>query len=388
MTAGGPRRQIGPWRALAPALLAAVAALAVPAGAGAQSVYGVSILKEPPPADYARMGAAGADVVRVVLSWPHAQPRRGEAFEWRAFDSIVDAAARGGVEVLPILYGTPSWAVRCAGLAARKCRRVPPLRSPEARSAWERFVRAAVERYGRQGSFWTSRIPPLSGTGAGGLPALERPPYTPVTRWQVWNEPSSPTYWKGSRPDPRAYAELVEISAGAIRARDPGASILLAGLYGSPAAGRPGLRAWRYLGRLYGVPGIERHFDAVALHPYVPSLRGVARQLRRVRGTMRRRGDAATPVWITEIGWGSADRDEGPLLKGLDGQARILERAFARLAARRPWRVEGVVWFDWRDPGELVDGCTSPFCLSAGLLAEDGEEKPSFSSFAEIASAG
>lgn len=377
-------------------LILALGALALPARTHAAPVYGVSILEEPPSSDYQRMGTGGVDVMRIVLSWAHVQPMRSGGFQWRHFDRVVAATARAGVQVLPILYGSPGWAVSCGQLGEVECRRKPPLESADSRAAWQRFVGAAVERYGPNGTFWSSRVPsppdaevPEVGDPTGAppaLPPLGPPPYLPITRWQVWNEPSSPTYWKPGHPDAKRYAQLVRISNIAISAKDPAAEVLLAGLFGTPFGGEDErLIVWRYLGRMYRVNGIERHFDAVALHPYAPNMRGIAHQLRRVRAVMRRHGDAETPVWITEIGWGSANPSEGPLLKGPEGQANQLRTAFTRLGARAPWNVAGILWFDWRDPAQYVDGCTSPFCLSAGLIAESGREKPAWAAFTEFA---
>ncbi len=378
-------------RSLALTTILALALLATPARAQSDPIYGVSILEEPPTSDYQRMGDGGVDVLRVVLSWPHVQPNRTGGFTWRGFDRIVSHTARAGVQVLPILYGSPPWTVTCGKLSEADCRRRPPLESADARDAWQRFVGAAVERYGPDGTFWTSRVPPLPDpeppdpTDPIDVPPVGPPPYTPITRWQVWNEPSSPTYWKPDHPDAREYAKLVRLSSLAISSKDPAAEVLLAGLFGTPfGGGDQRLIAWRYLDRLYRVSGIERHFDAVALHPYAPNLRGIAYQLRRVRTVMRSRGDGDTPIWITEIGWGSADPSEGPLLKGPDGQAEHLRTAFTRLRDRTSWNVAGILWFDWRDPPQYVDGCTSPFCLSAGLLAENGRAKPVWSAFTEF----
>ena len=387
-------QQTAPWaRRLRRQLLLGAAVFStlvtLPSPAAAAPTYGISVLKEPPTADYARMGTAGADVLRVVMSWPDIQPERGN-FIWRSFDKIVANAARGGVQILPILYGVPAWSTDCGNLDALECRRVPPIRTEESRSAWQRFVSAAVERYGPSGTFWNSRIPPveLPSVDESGLalPPLTPPPITPITRWQVWNEPSSPTYWKPGKPDAVAYARLVRLTHQAIMPRDPNAEVLLAGLFGTPFAGKdPKLISWRYLDRFYSAPGIAGSFDAVSLHPYAPNMKGISEQIRRIRRVMRGRGDGDKPIWITEIGWGSADPSEGPLLKGAKGQAEFLTTAFEALASRASWRIEGIIWFDWRDPGEFVDGCTSPFCLSAGLLNEAGGAKPSLGAFTRIA---
>ena len=93
-------------------------------------------------------------------------------------------------------------------------------------------------------------------------------------------------------------------------------------------------------------------------------MRGQIRTLRRV---LRRNGDAATKIYVTEIGWGS-DGFESRWERGIRGQARELNRAFAMLANnRRGWRIGGVWWFSWAD----AEGPACQFCDSAGLLTRD-----------------
>jgi hypothetical protein len=96
---------------------------------------------------------------------------------------------------------------------------------------------------------------------------------------------------------------------------------------------------------------------------------------------MKRHGDSGTGIWVTELGWGSGDPSEGPLIKGESGQKRMLRRSFNLLNSHAGWRIRAIVWFSWRDPGEYVDGCTSPFCLSAGLFDENGESKPAWNAY-------
>ena len=43
---------------------------------------------------------------------------------------------------------------------------------------------------------------------------------------------------------------------------------------------------------------------------------------------------------------------------------------------RDDWRLEGVIWYQWKDLADPVEGCT--FCQLAGLLDDDGEPKPAF----------
>jgi hypothetical protein len=93
---------------------------------------------------------------------------------------------------------------------------------------------------------------------------------------------------------------------------------------------------------------------------------------------MRQNRDAATPLYITELGWGSA---EGPTRwqVGVEGQAEDLSRSLEMISRSRiRWKIQGVWWFTWTDEG---GGCL--FCGSAGLLTRHYEAKPAWYRFIE-----
>ena len=149
-------------------------------------------------------------------------------------------------------------------------------------------------------------------------------------------------------------------------------------------AGMPGfgdVDAWDFLNSLYTVAGIKGRFDAAALHPYAPNLDRQRQSLQRFRNAMTRHGDGDTPIWITELGWGSAPPDRFGINKGEAGQRTMLERSFELiLSHRKAWNVQRLFWFHWRDPLRSQAG-TCSFCASAGLLRHDRSEKPSYPTF-------
>jgi hypothetical protein len=282
-------------------------------------------------------------------------------------DSLVAGAAEHGIEVLPFLYGTPAWVkgIKCKGLSADECTRVPPLRG-KARAAWIGFLRAIAGRYGSGGSFWSDQTDAYD------------PPYLPITRWQIWNEPSSQTYYR-PRPDAAGYAKLVKVSHDAIAGVDPGAQIVLAGVFTAPEGG-PRYRIAPYMREFYRVRGVVKHFDIAAVHPYARTIEGLRKQIKNVRNTMRRGRAASKPLWITELGWSSDSPGPGPLLVGPQAQGDLLAQAFDMLAAQRgAWNLAGVSWYSWRDPGYGYSNCT--FCAGSGLLAADGSRKAAWHAF-------
>ena len=95
---------------------------------------------------------------------------------------------------------------------------------------------------------------------------------------------------------------------------------------------------------------------------------------------MRRHRDKKTPLWVTEIGWGSHHPDRFGLNKGVKGQKRMLRRSFRLIVQhRRAWHVSRLIWFDFRDPPSNRGGCS--FCTSAGLLKHSGKPKPAWRAF-------
>ena len=96
------------------------------------------------------------------------------------------------------------------------------------------------------------------------------------------------------------------------------------------------------------------------------------------------------PIWITEIGWGSAGTPGQPLSKSPKGQKKLLRKSFNLLLDRRgKWKIRRVVWFTWRDPPDGTDpvGVVCGWCGSAGLLEVDRDPKPAFNQFRRFAGA-
>ena len=95
---------------------------------------------------------------------------------------------------------------------------------------------------------------------------------------------------------------------------------------------------------------------------------------------MRQGHDAAKPLWISEIAWGSAPKDSVGINQGPQGQARMLRNAYRLILANRAaWHVQRLFWYHWRDPLHTMASCT--FCSSAGLMRNDRSPKPAFAAF-------
>lgn len=303
--------------------------------------------------DYELMREAGIASVRLPLNWAEVEPGAADRSHpnWHWLDEQVGLASAHGITAYFFVWGTPDWiSPRMGG---------EPVASPRQRREWLRFLGAAALRYGPGGSFWRENRE---------LPRL------PVRQWEVWNEENIVTFSR--RPDPAGFARLIRISGRLLHRLDPGSTVILGGLFGRPLQVPPNIGSDVFLAGIYESPGIERFFDGVALHPYVADAGTMLGQIEDLRRVMERNGDAETPLYMTELGWGS-DGFESRWERGPRGQARELDRSFAMLTENRVrWRIGGVWWFSWADASGSCQ-----FCDSAGLLTADREAKPSWYRF-------
>jgi hypothetical protein len=277
--------------------------------------------------------------------------------------SVLVAAPTGSGKTVVAEY-----AVEAARLAGRRAFYTAPIKALSNQKFHD-----LVARYGPDGSFWSDDSDQFE------------PPKLPIVQWQIWNEPSSQSFFQ-PEPDPAKYAELVRLSHEAIREEDPGAEIVLAGLFRTPqkGAGDEGGPA-EFLRELYQAdPQVGDYYDTAALHPYASNLDQIDQLFEQVLPVLEDAGDGETRIWISELGWSSAPPGPNkPLLKGVDGQADLLADSFELLRDKREeWRLEGVIWYQWEDLPDPVEGCT--FCQLSGLLDADGGPKPAFDEFVKF----
>jgi hypothetical protein len=319
--------------------------------------FGVVPQETPTRQDYSAMAAADAGTLRVAFNWASIQQVKGNCQSkarsgvcwWGDMDALIGTAAAYGIRVLPIVSGTPRF------VSKRKPNK-PPLKGTDLKR-WRAFARAAGERYGRRGYFWRR---------------VYRGDSKPITDWQIWNEPNSRQFWSG-HPNGRKYAKLVRASERSLRKADRKSDIVLGGMFASALVPAP-----QYLRQFYGVRRIERHFEEIAIHPYASGMRGLKRQIAKFRRAARKAGDRKVGIRITELGW-SSKRGKHPLMVGVQGQKKMVEKSFRLLAKKRKkWNIRGVNWFALRDSNR-PDTCR--FCHDAGLLNEAGGAKPAYRAF-------
>jgi hypothetical protein len=359
----------------------ALAALAFPGAAGATGpagFWGLVANEAPTGAEAQTLAGGGVQSLRLPINWAAVQSSPGAAPDWSSVDPTVRAAAEAGIGVLPFLDAPPEWAVAYEDVGGARAPINLPVQTTAQQEGWREFLRLAVFRYGPGGSFWAEN--PL-------LPAQ------PIRIWQIWNEENFKYF--AARPSPSQYGKLVVQSYEDLRSADPGASIVLGGLFARPKGGNarsaPGRikRAWfasEFLEQIYETtPGVRGKFIAVALHPYSDSYKQLPVEVQEVREALRRIHDPRRAIWLTELGWSSgvpspANGNNG-FEKGTQGQAHELSGAFRLLLANAAsWRVKRVYWFSFTDaPG------TCNFCDGSGLFGPGFVPKPAWWAYERLA---
>jgi hypothetical protein len=148
------------------------------------------------------------------------------------------------------------------------------------------YVRGFVERY--------------NADGVGDMPGEHRP----VLAWEIDTEPDrnhlvAPEGYKGrlskaAFETPAEYAQLVLLSAGAIRGVDPKATVLLGGMHElHTKEGRA------YLQAVLAVPGVLDAVDVISVHAYTEDEDGEA-VLEAVE--VARKAAPGKPIWVTQMG--------------------------------------------------------------------------------------
>ncbi len=293
------------------------------------------------------IGRLGTGALRTGFLWSQLEPRPGEV-DLTLYDGFMARAARAGMSVLPLLFDPP--AHRSSRPVVGGARGTYP---PASNREFAFIAYALVKRYGPNGQFWREH------------PEL---PYIPIRAWQVWNEPNLPQYWPAG-PNPAAYAAMLRWVGTAIRAADPRAEVVTAGLNDSET----GIPLSRFLRGMYAA-GARGSFTSLGLHPYARTSTGVIDQVRRARALMRAKGDRAS-IRVTEFGWATGGPNPRRRVSEA-AQAKLTTETVSRLLRlRRRFGITGLDIYTWRDAPPHLGG-RDFWGLHTGLLTQDGRPKP------------
>jgi hypothetical protein len=372
------RRTVRTLAAVLGALTLVAAFGTASAGAVPAKFWGVAPQSVPTEEEFQRLQRGGVDSLRFPIEWNTVESAPGVT-NWGYVDAMVKGTASSGIEPLPFITGAPEWVVKSILVNNASHSYAPrdlPVKTAAQRGEWQNFLREAALRYGPGGSFWNEHP---------GVPNI------PIRNWQIWNEPNFKYFV--AHPNPADYGKLVKLSATALKTIDPGAQLILAGLFAKPkeAEGRykkirprPALLATEFLEQMYKrTPGIKQKFQGVALHPYSIRFRELEPEIEAVRQVLRKAGDGAKGLWITELGW-SSSKPVGRVnlfAKGRQGQVRELDGAFKLLIRKQvKWHLQRVFWFSVDD---RLGNCN--FCDGSGLFTEGFEAKPAWPAYVKFA---
>ncbi len=295
----------------------------------------------------ARIEAGGFTWVRQSFCWSRVEPQPGQ-FDWRVSDRVLAALARHPhLRLVAVLDDDPP---------------VPP-DDPDCFAA---FAAAFAARYGAQ-----------------------------VDTYQVWNEPNLAAHWGGGPVSPLGYADLLARTSCAIRASDPHARVILAGLAPTVETGPQNLSDARYLEQLYQA-GAAPYFDVVAGKPYGfytgpedrradESVLNFSRLIL-LREVMVQYGDADKAVWASHWGWNALPPDwmGAPSPWGQTDaatQAAYTVAALERARAEWPWA--GAMILEHFQPDAASDNPHWGFAL----VGPDGAPRPVYDAVAEWSAA-
>ena len=231
---------------------------------------------------------------------------------WAKYDQIVALAEQYDVEVIARLSNPPSWS------RSQPDEVIGSNAPPDDVADYADFVRAVAMRYNGRLSYF-----------------------------QLWNEPNIYPEWGEQNVDPEAFTALLCAGYHAIKAVNPDMVVLLGALSPTVAMDGRNVNDLVFLQRMYNA-GAGDCFDVASAQGYGLWSGALDRRLRPtvinyphhmlIRDMMVRNGDAAKPIWISEMGWNVAPDGIAPLYGQAteEQQARYGVEAYRRVQAESP----------------------------------------------------
>jgi len=253
--------------------------------------------------------AGGFAWVRQRISWADTAPKPAGSepgvLDWSRLDALFESVSDRPLELIAVLDDVPAW-----------------IGTPPDPALYAEWAGAVAERYGDT-----------------------------ITYYQIWHNPNLGDNW-GGRANAFEYADLLAQAAGAIRAADSDARIVLGALAPTSERGQRNYAEDLFLEMLYEA-GAAPYFDVVAVQPYGfdtgPVDRRVAQDVLNfsrpilVRQVMVARGEGDKAIWAANFGWNSMRQGcwpGGPSIWGTVSeadQASYTVAALERVEREWPW---------------------------------------------------
>lgn len=303
------------------------------------------------------LAQAGFNWVKQDFPWREIEGAGKGIFDWSHTDTIVQMAHdRFGVNILARVDRQPAWAT------GGRCAEGVEMGPPDDPQDYADFLTALATRYKGK-----------------------------IKAYAIWNEPNLAREWCDEAPSPEEYALMLKLAYDTIKAVDPDAIVISAGL--SPTGGPMpvAMEDTEYLERLYTAAGgsLEGYADVVGAHApgfKAPPEMGpeevmantqvfgngryfTFRRVEDLRAIMERNGDTERQIAILEMGWTTDPRPDSPYnwhAVTEQEKADYLTRAFAYAEENwTPWiGLMSVIYLcntDWTPDDEQFYWClTNP----------------------------
>jgi hypothetical protein len=271
---------------------------------------------------------AGFHWVKQRFEWRNIEGKNKASFEWDEPDRIVDAISQTGLQIIARVDNQPKWAAASVTW--------PGSGPPDNPKDWSDYLSALATRYkGR------------------------------IQAYEIWNEPNLDREWGNKKPDPAAYTSMLMSSYQAIKAADPQALVISAGMSPTATNDDHAMPDLDFIGAMYAA-GAKDSFDLLGVHaagfkaepcadpgqvalspeltnnnPGPANLKRIYafRHVEDVHDLMIQQGDTTKQIAILEMGW-TTDARPGSQYAWFavdrDQQAKNLVGAFT--CARERWQ--------------------------------------------------
>ncbi len=257
--------------------------------------------------------------VKQDFAWSAIQPIKTAGYDWSHADAVVQEIAYRGLKLIARIDSPPSWAVQNLDSTPN----APDV--PLDLTAWGTFCHDLAARYAGK-----------------------------IAGYEIWNEPNLSREWFGQTPNAAGYVHLLRTCYDQMKAADPNAIVISAGLAPTGTNDATAIPDDAFLQQSYAA-GLKDACDVLGLNapgyksppetdPGDPLLQGsrwqAFRHVEDMRAIEVANGDGAKQLAILEMGW-TLDQIHPAyswFAVSEDQQAQYLVGAYQYAAAHwRPW---------------------------------------------------
>lgn len=261
-----------------------------------------------------------------------------ENFDWAEANRLIDAANASGLQLVPLLDGNPD----------------NQFAPPGDFNAFAKWAGEFAARYGDK-----------------------------INHYIIWDEPNLSSHWGNQPVNPNDFAALFSTTAGAIRANDNNATIVLSPLAPTIETGPENLAEPLFLQAIYQA-GTGDSFDIVSAKPYGfdtgPEDRRVDvnypnfSRIILLREILESHGDGDKAIWAGNWGWNSLPSDwtgEPSIWGQTTEEQRSTWTIEALDRARREWPWMGVMFLENWEPDTATSDPRWGFSIAGKQTAAD-----------------